>query len=107
MLNMPKLKTLATQKLETLFNSTWDAKSFPGTVREAYLATAPRDTNLRRILVDMARKHLHDLAKSGDFRNTLYDFGEFSGEIVLADVADTIPVRPSRTYSNSTIFSSC
>ena len=86
MLNMPQLKILATQKLETLFNSTWDAKSFPGTVREAYLATASRDTKLRRILVDMARKHLHKLVKSEDFKNTLYDFGEFSGEIVLANL---------------------
>jgi len=94
MLNIPELKTIAMQKLETFFKSNWDAKSFPGTVREAYLATAPRDTRLRRVLVDVARKHLLDLADSEDFRNTLYDFGEFSGEIVLANVANPIPVHP-------------
>ena len=86
MLNMPGLKTLATEKLETLFKNTWDAESFPGMVREAYLATASRDTSLRRILVNVARKNLYDLIKSEDFVNTLYDFGEFSGEIVLANL---------------------
>jgi hypothetical protein len=102
MLNIPGLKTLATQKLETFFKSNWDPKSFSYTVREAYLATASRDLELRRILVDVARKYLPDLTASEDFKNTLYDFGEFSGGIVLANTANPPPVILRANFDSPT-----
>jgi len=85
MLNIPSLKTLATYKLKAIFANARDFRNFPDTVRKIYSETDSQDLELRRILIDVARKHLKELMYVSGFRDTLCEFGEFSGKIVIVN----------------------
>jgi hypothetical protein len=83
MLDVPKLKILATKKLEMQLKN-WVIADFPPMVKETYSSTTIQDGEIRDLLVATSKDHIDELVLRGDFKIAMEEFGEFSAALVVA-----------------------
>jgi hypothetical protein len=83
MLDVPKLKVLATEKLQIQLKD-WVATDFPAMVKEIYSSTTTQDGVIRDLLVTTSNDHTGDLLPREDFKTVMEEFGEFSAALVVA-----------------------
>ncbi|KAF8541483.1 BTB/POZ protein [Trichophaea hybrida] len=79
MLEIPPLKAIAAKKLETKLTSNWVTADFPGIVKEVYSTTNTRDHEVRNVLIRSTKTHLNELLPIQEFKDVMFEFGEFSG----------------------------
>jgi len=94
MLDVPDLKLIVTEKLQSQLEDHWVAVSFPELVKEAYSVTNARDKEIRDIMVNYALKHIDELRKLEAFKEVLSEIGEFSGGLVMSPLSN-LSVCPS------------
>jgi hypothetical protein len=87
MLDVPDLKLIVTEKLQSQLEDYWVAVGFPELVKEAYSATNARDKEIRDIMVNHALKHIDELRKLEEFKEVLSEIGEFSGGLVMSPLS--------------------
>jgi hypothetical protein len=87
MLDVPDLKLIVTEKLQSQLEDDWVAVGFPELVKEAYSATNARDKEIRDIMVNHALKHIDELRKLEEFKEVLSEIGEFSGGLVMSPLS--------------------
>jgi len=83
MLEITALKTIAATKLNTKLSSEWVTADFPGIVKEVYSTTNTRDHEVRNVLIRATRIHLKELLAVQEFKDVMFEFGEFSGGLVV------------------------
>ncbi|KAF8251768.1 hypothetical protein K440DRAFT_612042 [Wilcoxina mikolae CBS 423.85] len=83
MLDVPKLKLLATKKLETQLKN-WIVADFPTMVKEIYSSTTAQDGGIRDLLVATSKDHIEELVLREDFKAVMEEVGEFSAALVVA-----------------------
>jgi hypothetical protein len=98
MLDVPDLKLVAMEKLQSQLKDHWVAASFTDIVKETYSVTNTRDTEIRDLMITSALDHIDELRKLEEFKEVLCEIGEFSGGLVMAPLS-TLSIRPS-THPN-------
>ncbi|KAF8251770.1 hypothetical protein K440DRAFT_43698 [Wilcoxina mikolae CBS 423.85] len=83
MLEIPALKTIAATKLDTKLANHWVTADFPGVVKEVYSTTNTRDHEVRDVIIRATRTHLNELLAIQEFKDVMFEFGEFSGGLVV------------------------
>jgi hypothetical protein len=82
MLDIPKLKALATKQLQTELDDNWMTGIFPAVVAEVFDITASRDKEIREVVVMAAKEHLAELLPLEHFGEVMDKCGEFSAGLV-------------------------
>jgi hypothetical protein len=82
MLDIPKLKALATKQLQTELDANWEAGKFSVVVAEVFDITASRDKGIRDVVILAAKKHLAELLPLEHFGEVMDKYGEFSAGLV-------------------------
>jgi hypothetical protein len=95
MLDVPSLKSVATQKLKAKLDNDVVSADFHETVRDAYSSTYPGDKELRNVLVHATKKHLSELVLNEEFKKVLLELAEFSGQLVLEMAQAPKPACPT------------
>jgi hypothetical protein len=83
MLDVPGLKTVTADKMQTRFSTNWVTAEFPKIVSEVYSTTNSQDKTARDVLTKAARNHFMELSSDDDFKALLRELGEFSGGLVM------------------------
>jgi hypothetical protein len=83
MLEIPALKAIAAAKLDIKLSTDWVTADFPGIVKEVYSMTNTRDHEVRNVLIRATRIHLNELLEVQEFKDVMFEFGEFSGGLVV------------------------
>ncbi|TID23585.1 BTB POZ domain protein [Venturia nashicola] len=79
------LKTLSEDKFNAIANANWKDATFPACIRTAYEISPPgtEGDRLRSIVVDIAAKHITELARlDNGFRQTMEAVAEFGADLV-------------------------
>lgn len=79
--DVPALKSQAKQKFETTVETCWDMDDFPYAVAQVYNSTPSVDRDLRKVVVDVACKHINELLLKQGFRDVLEETVGFASDI--------------------------
>lgn len=82
MLDVPNLKIIAAEKLETAFQ-VWDTGPFIQCFKEIYATTNTRDAGIRNVLLCAAAKNIHSLLGMQTFQNEFEGYGEFLAALLM------------------------
>jgi hypothetical protein len=83
MLDVPGLKILAANHMETTLATKWTTTEFPKIICEVFSTTNSQDKTARNVLIKATRNHLTELSENDDFKAVLSEHGEFSGGLVM------------------------
>jgi len=100
MLDVPDLKLVAMEKLQSQLKDHWVAANFTEIVKETYSVTNARDKEIRDLMVTSALNHIDELCKLEKFKEVLCEIGEFSGGLIMSPLSN-LSIRPSVSGPNS------
>jgi speckle-type POZ protein len=79
--DVPSLKSQAREKFKKTVETCWNMDDFPYAIAEAYNSTTSIDRGLRKVVVDIACKHINELLMKQGFRDILEDIIGFASDI--------------------------
>jgi hypothetical protein len=84
MLCIDELKVVVPECIKCQLEFDFVVTNFLQIIEEVYTTTNDTDTEIRRVLVDIAVSKMDALVESGDFKRLMEGFGEFSSALVIA-----------------------
>jgi len=107
MLDIPKLKALATKQLQTELDANWEAGKFSVVVAEVFDITASRDKEIRDVVILAAKKYLIELLPLEHFGEVIEKYGEFSAGLVRVLTAVPVECKCSCGWKNRHYCDNC